>query len=241
MGGCLSRIFIKDVKLGNAVWFLKEGGAMLSPYWWAAGITFQIPLLCTVVFCRYSPARHHVWVVGGCGVLLVSAGYFQIMVCTSDPGIIPRQVEKDAERAVQNDRAGEEVMGLLVQPRDQLVKTEEGEMLVYRWCRTCKIHRPPRAAHCMTLDCCVTEYDHFCPVVGSCIAQRTLRYFVGFLTSCALLASWTGGCTYYLLRTSCSPTGPYYTDIRGRDRMVAATSIGCGAGFWTGVMSLFYY
>eukprot|EP01064_Diplonema_japonicum_P036398 TRINITY_DN8154_c2_g2_i1.p1 TRINITY_DN8154_c2_g2~~TRINITY_DN8154_c2_g2_i1.p1 ORF type:complete len:238 (+),score=10.84 TRINITY_DN8154_c2_g2_i1:199-912(+) len=237
MGGCLSRILIRDERLGRAVWLFREGGVMLSPYWWAAALTFQLPLITTVVFCRCTPARHHKVVVAGSATLLLAVGYFQVMVSTSDPGIIPRS---DGEEEGQNERVGERVMGLIVQPRDQVVQTGKGP-LVYRWCRTCKIHRPPRASHCDTLDCCVADYDHFCPVVGSCIAQRTLRYFVGFLSSCALLASWTGGCTYYLMKTSCGPSGPYYSAFREKERMCAAASIGCGAGFWTGVMSIFYF
>jgi hypothetical protein len=53
----------------------------------------------------------------------------------------------------------------------------------YRWCRTCQIIRPPRAAHCPDCDNCVMRFDHHCPFLNNCIGQRNYGFFIGFITS----------------------------------------------------------
>merc|ERR1719401_428034 len=53
----------------------------------------------------------------------------------------------------------------------------------FSWCRTCEIIRPPRASHCRECDNCVLRFDHHCPFLNNCIAQRNYSFFVGFLFS----------------------------------------------------------
>ena len=210
---------------------------MLPPYWWVAAISFQIPFLTTYGFVRHSVAGEHRWVVAGCGTLVSLVGMFQVLACTTDPGIIPRA---ETEANGNAEWAGAEVMGMRVRERDRVELDEDGEPVVFRWCGTCRVHRPPRAAHCDTLDVCVEEYDHFCPVVAACVAKRSLRYFMGYLTSCGLLSIWSGLTSWHLLRTECGPGGKHHHNIRGVESMCAFASIGCGAGMWTVLMALFY-
>ena len=54
-----------------------------------------------------------------------------------------------------------------------------------RWCRTCKIWRPPRAAHCTECGYCVKRFDHHCGAVGNCVGRDNHRWFVAFLCSCS--------------------------------------------------------
>ena len=62
-----------------------------------------------------------------------------------------------------------------------------GVRIPLKWCRTCKIFRPPRAAHCSECNVCVERFDHHCPWMGQCIGRRNYRYFLGFVVSvCAL-------------------------------------------------------
>eukprot|EP00300_Choanocystis_sp_HF-7_P023077 c2286_g1_i1.p1 GENE.c2286_g1_i1~~c2286_g1_i1.p1 ORF type:complete len:174 (+),score=22.96 c2286_g1_i1:418-939(+) len=41
-----------------------------------------------------------------------------------------------------------------------------------------RIWRPPRASHCSICDCCVRDFDHHCPVLGTCIASRNIKFFL---------------------------------------------------------------
>ncbi|CAE8597696.1 unnamed protein product [Polarella glacialis] len=126
-------------------------------------------------------------------VFLMATG-FLLATCCSDPGIIPRREVVIATKTAQ--RLQEELgYDLLVSgsvPLDgrggarnlPVELTSRG----YRWCRTCRIMRPPRASHCPDCDNCVMRYDHHCPFVNNCVGQRNYHFFFGFVTSVLCLA-----------------------------------------------------
>ena len=66
-----------------------------------------------------------------------------------------------------------------------------GQTLTLKWCRTCRIFRPPRAAHCSECNVCVEKFDHHCPWMGQCIGRRNYRYFLGFIISVCCLCCYT--------------------------------------------------
>jgi hypothetical protein len=126
-------------------------------------------------------------------VFFMASG-FLLATCCSDPGIIPRrEVIQATNTAAKLEAAlGYDVLAsscVSADGRDggrylPVELTSRG----YRWCRTCRIVRPPRASHCPDCDNCVLRYDHHCPFVNNCVGQRNYHFFFGFVTCVLLLA-----------------------------------------------------
>merc|ERR1719401_2740525 len=121
-------------------------------------------------------------------VFLMTTGLL-LATCCTDPGIIPRRevilatrCAAELEAALGYDVLGGSSSG--AEPTlDPKLKSQG-----YRWCRTCRIVRPPRASHCPDCDSCVLRYDHHCPFVNNCVGQRNYHFFFGFITSVLILA-----------------------------------------------------
>lgn len=64
--------------------------------------------------------------------------------------------------------------------------TSEGYMM-FKYCETCNMYRPPRSKHCSTCNNCVEKFDHHCPWLGNCIGKRNYKMFYFFTTSIMLL------------------------------------------------------
>lgn len=126
-------------------------------------------------------------------VFLMATG-FLLATCCSDPGIIPRRevILATKSAAKLEARLGYDPLAQGSVPLDgrggarnlPVELTSRG----YRWCRTCRIVRPPRASHCPDCDNCVLRYDHHCPFVNNCVGQRNYHFFFGFVTSVLCLA-----------------------------------------------------
>eukprot|EP01061_Rhynchopus_euleeides_P042616 TRINITY_DN7431_c0_g1_i1.p1 TRINITY_DN7431_c0_g1~~TRINITY_DN7431_c0_g1_i1.p1 ORF type:complete len:206 (+),score=76.46 TRINITY_DN7431_c0_g1_i1:1-618(+) len=100
---------------------------------------------------------------------------------------------------------------MLLNPGDEVVVLE-GVEVVKRWCSTCGMHRPLRGAHCQDCDVCVDEFDHHCPVIGSCVGMRTFRFFAGFLWFTSVLSWWVS----YWTITDLISHWPRYTKRRSQ-------------------------
>ncbi|PLW53782.1 hypothetical protein PCANC_03590 [Puccinia coronata f. sp. avenae] len=50
-----------------------------------------------------------------------------------------------------------------------------------RFCRACKLSKPPRAHHCRTCKRCVLKMDHHCPWVNNCVGYHNYGHFLRFL------------------------------------------------------------
>eukprot|EP00759_Apiculatamorpha_spiralis_P015016 PhF_6_TR21703/c0_g1_i2/m.30997/K16675/ZDHHC9_14_18; palmitoyltransferase ZDHHC9/14/18 len=84
-------------------------------------------------------------------------------------------------------------------PGNSIVETlPNGTPITRVWCTTCKIIRPIGTSHCRSCDACVRGFDHHCFIVGACIGERNVRWFVLFL-----IFTWmaTIRATYYCITT----------------------------------------
>ncbi|KAL5794088.1 hypothetical protein ACOSP7_002682 [Xanthoceras sorbifolium] len=104
-------------------------------------------------------------------ILTVTVLVNLILVSATDPGIIPR-----------NDQASVEAVGTSDGTRRKKI-TVNGVELKLKFCRICKIFRPPRSCHCAVCDNCVEKFDHHCPWIGQCIALRNYWFYLTFVIS----------------------------------------------------------
>nr|CAB3458078.1 unnamed protein product [Digitaria exilis] len=96
-----------------------------------------------------------------------------LLAATSDPGIIPRNPFSPSE---------EEGTSAVTRAPTRFVVVNGVEMRL-KFCRTCKIDRPPRSSHCTVCDNCVDKFDHHCPLISQCIGLRNYRFYLLLLGS----------------------------------------------------------
>ena len=52
-----------------------------------------------------------------------------------------------------------------------------------KYCETCLIFRPQKAAHCNLCNNCVSEFDHHCVWLGTCVGKNNYPFFLSFVLS----------------------------------------------------------
>lgn len=165
---------------------------------------------------------HHEWYTCLVTCLLVLASLACLFLSVSiDPGIVPP--------APLAEQPKERVQIVMVNHNRYPV-----ECLV---CPTCHIRRPPRSTHCQFTDVCVEEFDHYCPVLGACVAKRTFRFFGGFFIFTTLLIIAVLVRTIVLMTTL--DYGAVTKSAWGRFRIAACViSLVAGVlfGLWVGIM-----
>jgi hypothetical protein len=177
----------------------------------------------TYVFtaARYLWTHGFFTLVAGTVTVFVSSVAFFLLTTWTDPGIVPRREmqalagnESFVDQYIRPSRRegsqhedddslhGSRVGDLAATISDIYTLTHDEIDEGFKWCSTCKVIRPPRAAHCGDCDNCVLRFDHHCPFVNNCIGQRNYMFFALFLASVAICGiAIVLGLAIYLLDT----------------------------------------
>lgn len=57
-------------------------------------------------------------------------------------------------------------------------------------CTKCNLEQPLRTKHCRNCNRCVATYDHHCPWIGNCVAEKNRRFFFYFLGLQLIESTW---------------------------------------------------
>lgn len=97
------------------------------------------------------------------------------------------------------------------------------EVDVERVCFTCHVVRPVGSNHCHFCNNCVRDADHHCGVLGSCVAERTFRWFAWFFLWLVPVAAYIFvRSVYYLAKADLGEN-----DETSLGRWRTAAGIGC--------------
>ncbi|EPS36814.1 hypothetical protein H072_9656 [Dactylellina haptotyla CBS 200.50] len=119
-------------------------------------------------------------------VFLVCMSSF-IRASVTDPGIFPRNVHPlEYEDGEDPLAVGPPETGWTMIKPNQRRGSQPLEVPV-KYCKTCRIWRPPRCHHCRVCDNCIETQDHHCVWLNNCIGRRNYRYFFTFLSAASIL------------------------------------------------------
>ncbi|KAI9012845.1 DHHC palmitoyltransferase-domain-containing protein [Gaertneriomyces semiglobifer] len=111
------------------------------------------------------------------GVASILVNYF--LGCRTDPGEVPSEYgrARDGEGRVPAAKR---------KSKKRLRGTSLEVTTPRRWCKKCKVYKPPRSHHCSMCNRCVLKMDHHCPWLNNCVGHRNLPHFIRFLVSVTL-------------------------------------------------------
>ncbi|KAJ6264109.1 hypothetical protein Dda_0251 [Drechslerella dactyloides] len=110
-----------------------------------------------------------------------------IRASVTDPGIFPRNVHPlEYEDGEDPLAVGPPETGWTMIKPNKRRGSQPLEVPV-KYCKTCRIWRPPRCHHCRVCDNCIETQDHHCVWLNNCIGRRNYRYFFTFIASASIL------------------------------------------------------
>ena len=155
---------------------------MIGPQWNGTLISFSLYLLTSLVVVRDLLIPSFVDDISSftskimpvcIGVLLLFNFLMMMLTSFTNPGIVPR-FEAEGLPPGADPRSVDSITGFLV-PRYLLLN---GVCIRQKFCRTCRVYRPPRSNHCTVCDNCVLRHDHHCLALGTCVGLGNYRWFL---------------------------------------------------------------
>ncbi|EPY35873.1 S-acyltransferase [Angomonas deanei] len=128
-------------------------------------------------------------------VLVFFFFFFLCRLVYTDPGYIrPGYMDKG------NVEGGEKTLKEIEKnQRQSLWENVNGVPMERKWCSSCEMYRPPRAAHCYLCGLCCYDHDHHCTVIGVCVGRRKVEMFSMFVTTAASACLVPALCIIYSL------------------------------------------
>ena len=123
--------------------------------------------------------------------LQLMANVLMLMTGTTEPGIVPASfISSEAKTKIHRKYIGirhksRRIFYLMHSSFEAQYSNAAINPLKY--CETCLIFRPQKAAHCNLCNNCVLKFDHHCTWLGTCIGRRNYHYFLWFVLSLNLL------------------------------------------------------
>ncbi|KAI9497693.1 DHHC palmitoyltransferase-domain-containing protein, partial [Zychaea mexicana] len=116
-------------------------------------------------------------------VLMIYYNYY--LACTTDPGPVPQ---------------GWEPPYSTLQPQEGLSATDTG-ITGPRYCKSCKVYKPPRTHHCRYCRRCVLKMDHHCPWIANCVGHDNYPHFIRFILFVDIACSYALGLLVWRVRS----------------------------------------
>jgi palmitoyltransferase len=122
---------------------------------------------------------------------IVSIWINYILGCNTPPGSVPSDYNPEEEQEEEEEEEDEkdheqhaEKVGKESTAKP-VVKVKELKKSTgkARFCKKCKVYKPPRAHHCSECNKCVLKMDHHCPWLNTCVGHRNLGHFYRFIVS----------------------------------------------------------
>ncbi|CCW68641.1 unnamed protein product [Phytomonas sp. Hart1] len=127
----------------------------------------------------------------------LAAGFFLaffVRVMFADPGYIrPGYMDREKEGGLpgpidftgrKNELTLKEIESNKRESKWEMI---HGVSMERKWCSTCEMYRPVRAAHCYHCGLCCYDHDHHCGVIGICVGRRNALVFTLFLIETCVL------------------------------------------------------
>ncbi|KPI89476.1 hypothetical protein ABL78_1440 [Leptomonas seymouri] len=162
---------------------------------YAAPSVFALTMFSLFVwFCSHMALDWMPLFLYGEWAVVISFYLLMFRLAYSDPGYVKPGYMEDSAESRCGYQSGNGVPGahgemtlrdIESNQRDSIWESVDGVPMERKWCSTCNMYRPVRAAHCYICGLCCYDHDHHCSVIGVCVGRRRIEMFSTFVTTAA--------------------------------------------------------